>query len=452
MVQKPLKRTSRTLLIPALIMAGVFAQSGAAQPAATRADTAPLPVVPPASFLTTSQCWQDWLAKNDVHEGENITPDGRVLFVARASEVVHARADSDQWVVARNAVAGQLHLSALKSISDFIAQKVEGASSAEWLQSGATPPPAVRRAIKGVSLADRARRLSGLKLDNEIRKFDPKWDGTGKSDAARRQAATLVSSRFRQALSTGSELLATGATTVLQCEGPAANDGTATAGQYEVLLGVVWSPRLAYIASGLGRGDITPEKGAERLSLADRFAEFSRTNRDWLSMTLGSRVWSDENGEMVVVGFGAAPATRLKVLDEGRAKLGATAAIARFASESIAARTSENTHLDYKEFSDGTSGSFDSGTYRQNIESAMKTIRLRGVYKIAEWRGKHPVSGAPMNVVAYAWKPSSSAAAKAAGRLLDPATRASAPGLEYQPAHPVIAPVRAGASSPVADY
>jgi len=437
--------SSHNMYFFALVMATAIAQS--AQGGTILRD-APEPSVPSASYLTTGQCWQNWLAKNGVHEGENILDDGRVLFVARAADVVSAKPGSGHWVVARNAVVGQLHLAALKSISDFIKVKIDG-SSAAWLNAGPDTPPQISKALKAVSLAERARVLSGLKLDNEIRKFDPAWDGNGKTDAERRHVATLISSRFKQALSTYSELLAAGATTTVQCEGAAANDGTPTAGQYEVLTGVVWSARLSYVARALGRAGVTLEMGKNRKSLADRFSEFSAVNKNWLAMTLGTRVWTDENGEMVVVGFGAAPASTLKVLDEGRAQIEATAAVARFAGEALTAATQSTTAFQYKALANGAKPTFDTGAYRQKIQSVTKTVQLHGVYKIAEWRGKHPVSGAPMEVVAYAWKPSSSDAARAAERLLDP-VKSGAQG--QQGAKPMIAPVRAGANGSVSDY
>ena len=437
---------------PLHIASAAFALALAFSAAPAMAQTAAEPAasVAPAGYLTTAQCWQGWLSENGLQEGYNELADGRVMFVVATSDVVAVAPDSPQWVAARNALAGQLHLKALGEIARFVRNTVSGSASAEWLVQGTTPPPALDRAVAGASLAERARLLAGLELDAEIRKYDPDWDGTGRSDEERRAAALKIASRYREELAARAELLAAGATTVVQCEGPAADDGTPSAGRYEILLGTVWSPRLAVVAGGLARQNLTLERSMAGLSLAERFAGFAARDADWLATTLGSRVWMDENGEMVVVGFGAAPATEVRMLDQGRAQLAASAAIARFAAEAIVSVQEGGTAFEYRAMTDGSTQSFDAGQYRESIATTIKTIPLRGSYKVAEWRGRHPVTQAPMQVVAYAWKPSAAGIAAQVEGLLDPAPVGSAEGVGATES--IAAPVREGAGASVADY
>ncbi len=56
-----------------------------------------------------------------------------------------------------------------------------------------------------------------------------------------------------------------------------------------------------------------------------------------LAYTMGARVFTDENGERVVIGFGVAPQTSLMPADRSRASLAAMAAIQRFVSERLLA-------------------------------------------------------------------------------------------------------------------
>ena len=413
--------------------------------------TEPEPTAPPRDYVTTAECWQNWLSENGLVEGYNRLADGRTMFVIPTADVVPVPPDDPQWVTARNALAGQLHLKALAEIARFVQSRIRGSASAEWLVAGANPPPSLKKSVAAVSLAERARVLSGLKLDAEIRKYDPEWDGAGKTDDQRREAALRIASRYRERLAAGAELLAAGATTVVQCEGPAADDGTPTAGKYEILLGTIWSPRLAVVASGLSRPNLTLADRPAGLSLAARFAELARRNADWLALTLGSRVWVDETGETVVVGFGAAPATEVRSLDLGRAQLAALAAIARFAAEAIVSEQSARAAFEYRRMRDGSSNAFDAGKYRETIESTVKTIGLRGTFKVAAWRGRHPVTGAPMQVVAYAWKPASARTALSAEQLM----AAPPPGTATTSTTATGAlsgPVREGAGASVDDY
>ncbi len=415
--------------------------------------SAVVPAASPAGFVTPEQCWRGWLARNHMLEGINRKANGDVIFVVKASDVVQVSPGAPEWVTARNALAGQLHLKALGKISRFIRQRLSGSARADWLKAGDTPPPLVAEIADRISLTERARHLAGLKLDAEIRKFDPTWKGEGKTDAQKRQIAVELSQSYREAIKADSELLTGGATTVIQCEGPARSDGTATAGKYEVLVGVVWSPRLLRIARIIANPELALQPGKDRRSLARRFAQFDRRNPNWMAMTLGSRVWTDENGEMVVVGFGAAPATSIKSIDEGRARIDAVAAITRFASESIATTDVKSGAFAFSRMKDGSTRALDATAFEQHIKSVMKSITLRGAYKITEWRGKHPVTGAPMHVVAYAWKPSTNRSATDAEKLFLPRSSGNqATGKAENPVPQLLGPARPGAFSPVTDY
>ncbi len=399
--------------------------------------------------ISVNQCWDDWLVKNSMVEGVNQTPDGAVRIIVKKSDVVQEPPDSRKWVRARNYLVGMLHLSARQAIANYIGQSISTGEAARWMQAGGEEIPVLTPAVEAASLADKARVLAGLELDSQIKKYDPSWDGTGKSEDQIREKAVEVGTQFQQALQSRSEVMAMGSTTVVQCEGPAEEDGTASASKYEVLIGLIWTPRLARNALALGDPRFKIPPGKDRKALAERFKEFSSVNKDWLVNTLGSRVWTDENGEMVVVGFGAAGATELKDADEDRARLDAVAAIARFAGEAIVATSDAQDNFSYQRLTDGTAESFDSSVYERKIEARAKTLQLKGAYRVADWRGKHPVTGAAIQVVGYAWKPSASTAAEAAGELLG--SQNSISSGEYG-GTTIEAPVKEGASGSAVDY
>ena len=85
--------------------------------------------------------------------------------------------------------------------------------------------------------------------------------------------------------------------------------------------------------------------GSDRIALKERFANFEKRNPEWLLTTLGARVWTDENGEMIIVGFGASSASTLKSADKQQAILYAQTEIGRFVSESWKPRTQPTASL-----------------------------------------------------------------------------------------------------------
>ena len=86
---------------------------------------------------------------------------------------------------------------------------------------------------------------------------------------------------------------------------------------------------------------------------------------------------------------------------------------------------------------------------RSGSSARAEPIKLRGAYEVASWRGKHPVSGVGMEVVAYAWTPRSRDAAAAGHEFL----KATAGTASEDGAAPAIeTQVRSGADSDVSDY
>lgn len=432
-----------------IVLAGGSATS---QESMTAAIEQPTPVLP-AAVLTPQDCWDDWLQANGLNEGTNSLDDGRFIVAVSSSDIIVDEA-GDAWVTARNALYGGLRVNALATISNNIRQKLSSEVSVEWLRQGVTPPPAIENTVEGVSLAERAEVLTGHALDAQIRRFDPSWDGTGRTDAERRQRAFVLATRFRERLSSQSELLAAGATTVVQCEGRSAEDGTPTAGKYEVLIGVVWSPRLAYFSHSLSRGNQVLEPGAERLSLEARFAALYDDNPDWMALTLGTRVWTDENGEQMIVGFGAIPSSLAKVTDNSAAELAAVIDIRRFAGEAITVERETATAFDTEVYEDDSVEVFDASRFRQLVEGVSRGLDITGAQQVKSWRGTHPISGKPMEVVAVAWKPSWSTGSQAFERLLQAVdSGAGADSLTDEAvANGVALPVQSGASSSASDY
>ena len=99
---------------------------------------------------------------------------------------------------------------------------------------------------------------------------------------------------------------------------------------------------------------------------------FEKRNPDWLLTTLGARVWTDENGEMIIVGFGASSASTLKSADKQQAILYAQSEIRRFVGESLEASDTLNDQFAYRQLASGTEQVFDANHYEERIKCARR--------------------------------------------------------------------------------
>jgi hypothetical protein len=254
--------------------------------------------------------------------------------------------------------------------------------------------------------ADRLNTLTGLALDNAIRQFEPAWNGGSLTDEQKRQQAVKLRGEVVGRVAARSEVFAAGAFTVAQCEGTDAD------GNYAVLVGLLWSNKLAHIAEAIydPRVELPPERPEH--SLVDQFAARAAEHPDWMAFAEGARIWTNERGERVVVGFGVAPGSSLPAADHAQARLRALAAIQRFVGEKVVAGETGSESFAHQENAAGQQQTFDPSVFRQLIEAKARDMRLTGVAEAAAWRGKHPWGNTTMQVVALSWTPSASGVAQ----------------------------------------
>lgn len=405
-----------------------------------------------AARLATNveQCWADWLASEKLTEGKNARPDGSFRLVARGQGEVNAeKSDASRWIAARDAAFSIAELNARNALAQFIGLEISSSRSFDaFMAGGDEPPPLVKDAATQLSVADKTLVLTGAALDNEIRKYIPNWDGAGRSEDAKKQEIVKIQTRLRERIASSARVFASGAFTAVQCEGPNAVDG-----KYAVLTGLVWSLKLAQIGESIINPAFRLPPAAPDVSLAARLSELDRAQADWMAVTSGARVWTNELGQRLVVGFGSVPASSQASLDNTRARTRAIAAIQRFVGERIAGSDKDNVDFTYRE-TDDSARSFNAAAYDLKIEAVAKTLNLSGVSEVKAWRGKHPWSGALMTTVAVVWSRSNADDAALAGQALERAARgaANAPARPGVVGAPAGAPVRSGASSTTSDF
>lgn len=343
------------------------------------------------------ECWDKWLSVEGLKEGENLRGNNHFLLVSKAVSAVLEPSDSRNWLAAREAAFQSAELHARQALAQTLKTDVStNRELAERLLGGDDAPPTMKPVVDQLSLSDKTRVLADKAVDAEIKKYDPKWSG---ESSQRSSKITYLQKKIDQNIESSTRIFASGAFTALQCEGPSSSD----TGQYAVLVGMVWSPKLEEIAESIWDPSIKSAVSEPEPTLAAQFDENTKRNPDWLAYTDGVRVFTDDTGKRVIVGFGVAPRTALADADQSRARLNALAAIVRFVGEKIVADEVGKNQYEYRKYTDETSDSFNPSDYENSIKSVSHEIQISGTAEIRSWRGEHPWSKAGMEVVALAW-------------------------------------------------
>lgn len=417
-----------------------------------------------AATPTLSECWTSWLSNQHLPGGKRLTlgsnqrQEGGPLFVARGTFPVRGEKGTAAWLPSRSAAFTQAELAARRDMAEYIAAEVRSSRSASMFKGGADqPPPDLDAVATQLSNADKLATLTGLALDDAIRNFDPKWNGAGLTDQQKRQQAVTIRNETTERIAARSAVFASGAFTAMQCEGPDEE------GAYSVQVGLLWSNKLAKIAEAVYDPRVTLPPETPESPLAEQFAALTSSSADWMAFAQGARVWTNEQGERVVVGFGVASGSSVRAADHAQARLQALAAIQRFVGEKVVTGSTSREEFADQETASGQRRTFDSSVFRQRIDAESKQVKLSGVAEVGDWRGKHPWGGTMMQVVALSWTPSSSAAAQNLGTALQAAEQRAARqgrlpdatdsgGSPAVAPSPSAAPVRSGPSSKASSY
>jgi len=399
------------------------------------------------------ECWADWLKATGLKEGKNELPDGSFSLVTPTITAVNAAVGSKNWLAARDAAFAIAELTARQKLAEGIKTFITSDRKTAIKEFGGDQaPPSLQTAAQQLSLSDKALVLSDKAVDAEIRKYDPSWDG---SQAERADTLIKVQARLDTNISNSATLFASGAFTATQCEGPSSGDS----GKYSVLIGLVWSPAVQKVAEtiwdpGSKAPSVTPD-----VPLPDKFEQFSKEDPDWMWYTDGARVFTDEHGRRVVVGFGVAPTTSLAAADQSRARLHALAAIQRFVGEKIVSTQTEKGRFELR--ADESTASFDQSLYENNINAVSKDLELVGTAEVGSWRGEHPWGKVGMQVVAMAWSQEWSKDSAEIGKVLQALetkmqNKGAVPNVRREPpastAGPAAVKAKRGASSSNRDF
>jgi len=348
--------------------------------------------------------WQKYLSEKGIQEGANNRPDGSVFFISYASNKVSKPLDDEKFMNSRNASYIAAVLEAKSIMAEYLSLEMSSSSSFIIESFGNDVAPPLTEAVKPLSIMDKASKLTGLALDNEIKKFDPEWDGTNKSDADRNVRLAEARELIELDFSSKARAFLQGTTPIFNAEGP--DDE----GNYTVVVGLVWSPRSTLVAESVYNPTSPPPVGPKKsMSIAQRLNSLSDEE---IASTLGLRIWWDENGQPIIMSFGQAKGTGSSGLSRKMSGVMAQLQVQRFIAEQI---ISENTYAaseDTRFYEDGEFEAFDDSKFQAEILALSKDISVSGLGTVLYKRIYHPITNKKIVVNVMSWSPDSNKLAR----------------------------------------
>ena len=415
-------------------------------------------VAPVAPSASVDECWSSWLAAQKLPNGRamvagpNEKPDGTLTYLAFSSSPILAQRGTSAWIAGRNAAFTVAELSARQQMAEFLGVDMRGDRGAAVFKGGEDQPPPDAGPARVLSNAEKLTTLTGKALDHAIEQFDPNWNGAGLTEEQKHMQAVEIRQTVVANVAVRAGLVAAGAFTIKECEG---NDAD---GNYSVGTGLIWSPKLDDIARSMIDPRVKVAVTSPALPLHDQFAAEATTEPNWMAYTQGARVYTNEKGERVIVGFGVASGSGMSSVDIEQARVRALGAIQRFVGEKLETGREDGEQYQQRVLVSKKVETFDTGAFNNRVNARAREITLTGAYQVGQWRGKHPWGETPMQVVAMAYTPTAAASAAALRQQVSAAAE-KAPPIRSDTASvaggtpgPVAAPVHSGAAGQASDY
>ncbi len=368
---------------------------------------------------TPTRLWQAWLSKKGITEGINDVGQGRTFFVASGKAQVRADFGSKNWVNARQTAFNAALLKAKSEMANTVGSVIRSDRAFEVLQQGGDQvPPQLKKARDNVSTVQRMQKLTNEALDAQIRKFDPDWKGGNKQ--ARQRKRVQIQEKYQEKVASGARLLLNGAVPIFNAEGDNMDQN------YTVLVGIVWSPRMAALAESIYNENVPIEKGPKGQPVVQKIKRKLQNNPNFLALSQGVRVWNKADGTKVLVSFAPVYRTQSSMVNEQKAALIGRSQIAQFVAEDVASRQMSDSTNTFRAYADGSSKSFNNQEFKSLIRAKAKKIELKGATRAYTWKGQHPAANVPMQTDVYVWSPESRQMAQELESLAEEASGAEA--------------------------
>ena len=364
-----------------------------------------------ASPTAPSLKWEQYLLNGNINVGTNIRDDGRIFLIAYGEQIVGKPINSSGFMDSRTIAYNKALLAAKSELAEALKVELESSRSLTVTEFGNETPSRLKDEIEPLSIMEKAATLTGLELDNEIKKFDPEWDGTNKTDNER--IAKMAESReiYIENLVSKSRLFLQGATPIFNAEGPNEN------GKYVVAVGIYWSGKSTLVAESVYNPTVAPPQGKKNaLTIKNQLDNLSDED---LAATLGVRIWWDEEGLPVIVSFAQAKGTGSTIIAKKKTAQRARHQIAQFVAENIVAKTSQAGGEVLDNFVEGSHESSDIEEFKLEISSRANKIELLGLRTILYKNITHPITDKRIVVNVITFETESSKLARGLMKMTD---------------------------------
>lgn len=224
------------------------------------------------------------------------------------------------------------------------------------------------------------------------------------------QKKTTYSQTYNQTISSFVAGMVKGVSIVKIIEGEMGNN------DYQIAVCLKFSPEFQSLASAIQARGYYPSNSLKKKPNPSELVQNMKIED--LVMEMGTKVLFNQNGEMVVLGFGQ---QEVRQTDHNQssafsransqARLRAINNIKYFAAEDIQAEEMLNDVEKVRDYTDGTSAYFSAQKWKLGVESKQTTLTL-ATEQVRVWKGRHPISGHYIAGVVVMWSPSTDENAK----------------------------------------
>lgn len=374
---------------------------------------------------------QEYLDAKGWTDGENAKKDGSRFYVAVGYGAIQAPIDSRSYSDSRVNAYNKAMLDAKAKMAEYLEISIRTETEHDYAEGGFGGNEAAE--TDETSLTSKLKRLIHAKIDDALRAEGLDPDSADRAARERIAKKQLNSDFYKKVISTAAKAEIMGMQVMCSFEGVPSGEK----GQIGVV--AVWSPKLQAMARSLSHGGRLPS-GVGKRPIKDQIP----ADKEVLLSTFGVQQKIDENGHLVLVGFGQAGAAtdspQSANAARNKAKMQAMAAIREFAGESVAVTTDAVNAESVEEFENAAESYEDVSAYRQKVEAVAESLRISGIATVKNWECRHPLTGKTVYGAVCSWSPDSAARAQSMKRSMDAAAGPGAPAPVRRPPVPAANP------------
>lgn len=275
-------------------------------------------------------------------------------------------------------------------------------------------------AKKTATMLDKAAKIADKSLDKALSELGVSEAEIASMNEPQKKAA--YQQEFKQSIRSLVAGMVQGCSVVRVAEGESGGD------DYQVAVCVKYSPEFQSMAAAMKSGRITSVPMGAAKNSRDKIMQMSAND---LVYKLGTWITYDNNGKMVVYGFG-----QQEVRETGsrqsaaisrassQARLQAINNIKNFVAEDLVAEESQNSIEKLKEYADGTNAYFSRQKWQQAVAAKETTLNV-ATEQVRTWRATHPVSNTMVVGYVVAWTADNAARAGQLKQQLENGPRAN---------------------------